>query len=136
MTNVRAHHIDTSISPMSHHDATQPEASLEQKALVETEVEEEVVPVPEALEEVRQPRIGRKPIAPTKADIEEHLPLHLNYRSWCEHCRAGKARQTQHLVEPHDRERLGITFSADYAFLSPEEKEEDMQPSLVMYDDD
>ena len=49
---------------------------------------------------------------------------------------AGKGRQDPHRVEPHDRERLGITFNADYAFMSPEEKVEDMQPSLVMYDDD
>ena len=109
---------------------------MEQKVLVEAEVELENLPVPEAHEEVRQPRIGRRPMAPTKAEVEEHLPLHLNYRSWCEHCRAGKARQAPHLTEPHDREKLGITFSADYAFLTPEEKEEDMQPSLVMYDDD
>ena len=39
-------------------------------------------------------------------------------------------------MEPHDREKIGITFSADYAFLTLEEKEEDMQPSLVMCDDD
>ena len=80
--------------------------------------------------------MGRRPLAPTKAEIDEHYPLHLNYRSWCEHCRAGKARQDPHLVEPHDREKLGIAFNADYAFLTPEEKEEDMQPSLVMIDDD
>ena len=95
---------------------------MEQKVLVEAEVELENLPVPEAHEQVRQPRIGRKPMAPTKAEVEEHLPLHLNYRSWCEHCLAGKARQAPHLTEPHGREKLGITFSADYAFLTPEEK--------------
>ena len=31
---------------------------------------------------------------------------------------------------------MGITFSADYAFLTLEDTEEDMKPSLVMYDDD
>ena len=96
----------------------------------------EVTPVPEAGEEFRQPKVGRRPMAPTKAEIDEHYPLHLNYRSWCEHCRAGKGRQDPHVLEPHDREKLGITFNADYAFLTPEEREEDMQPSLVMFDDD
>jgi hypothetical protein len=96
----------------------------------------EVVPVPDGDDEVRQPKVGRRPMAPTKAEVEEHYPLHLNYRSWCEHCRAGKGRQDPHLVEPHDRERLGITFSADYAFATPEEAEEDMQASLIMFDDD
>ena len=41
-----------------------------------------------------------------------------------------------HLVEPADREKLGVTLSADSAFLGSEEAEEDMQPSSGMYDDD
>ena len=86
-------------------------------------------------EEVRKPRVGRRPILPTKAEVLEHFPLHLQYRSWCRHCRAGKGRLAPHIVEPPDRERLGITFSADYAFMGAEEAEEEMQPSLIMYDD-
>ena len=35
-----------------------------------------------------------------------------------------------------DRERLAITWSADYALMVAEEEEEGMQPTLVMYDDD
>ena len=31
--------------------------------------------------------------------------------------------------------KLGVTFSADYAFMGSKEAEEDMQPSLIMYDD-
>ena len=34
------------------------------------------------------------------------------------------------------RERLGVTWNADYAFMGAEEAEEGMQPTLVMYDDD
>ena len=130
--------ISNSISPVSQPSAAPVEAQPEKKELMETENLEnkEVIPVPEAGEEVRQPKVGRRPMAPTKAEVDEHYPLHLNYRSWCEHCRAGKARQDRHLVEPHDRERFGITFNADYAFMTPEEKEEYMQPSLVMFDDD
>ena len=133
--------IDNSISPVIQHSATNAEAQEDDEKLVEIEEMEsrKAAPVLEEHDEhdeVRQPRVGRRPMAPTKAEIEEHYPLHLNYRSWCEHCRAGKARQDRHRVEPHDRERLGITFNADYAFMTPEEKEEDMQPSLVMYDDD
>ena len=72
---------------------------------------------------------------PTKADIDEHCPLHLNYRSWCEHCRAGKARLASHVSEASDREKLGITISADFAFMGSGEAEEDMQPCLVIFDD-
>ena len=40
-----------------------------------------------------------------------------------------------HIVEPSDRERLGVAFSADYAFIGLEEAEEEMQHSLIMHDD-
>ena len=64
-------------------------------------------------EEMRKPKVGRRPVLPTKAEVEEHFPLHLHYRSWCRHCRAGKGRLAPHLVEPPDREELRVTFSAD-----------------------
>ena len=86
-------------------------------------------------DEIRRPKIGRRPVLPTKAEVDEHFPLHLQYRSWCKHCRAGKGRLAPHQVEAHDREKLGVTFSADYAFMTPEELDEEMQPSLIMYDD-
>ena len=134
MTNVQPRLVENSISPLSH-DVTQPGASVEMNELVknddlkpvESDDKSEIVepppePAPDEENEARRPRIGRRPMAPTKADIDEHFPLHLNYRSWCEHCRSGKGRQSPHIVEPHDRERLGITFNADYAFMTPEEK--------------
>ena len=37
----------------------------------------------EAHAEVRPSRVARRPSLPTKGEIEEHHPLHLNYRSWC-----------------------------------------------------
>ena len=56
-----------------------------------------------------------------KADIEEHFPLHLNFRPWCAQCVAGKARLAQHMVQPSDRERFGVTVHMDYTFTTPEE---------------
>ena len=49
---------------------------------VVTEAAGEVQEVPEALdgEEARRPKIGRRPVLPTKAEIDEHFPLHLHYR--------------------------------------------------------
>ena len=67
--------------------------------------------------------------------MDELFPLHLQYRSWCKHCRAGKGRLAPHQVEAQDRDKLGVTFSADYAFMTLEEADEEMQPSLIMYDD-
>ena len=112
-------YIGNSISPVTQHSAAIPEAQSNGKELVESEElrDSEVTPVPEAHEEVRQPRIGRRLMAPTRAEIDEHYPLHLNYRSCCEHCRAGKARQGQHLVEPHDRERLEFSGNTNSRFF-------------------
>ena len=73
---------------------------------------------------------------PTKAEIDDHFPPHLNYRSWCELCVAYKARHEPHRVQPSDRERLGVTVRADHAFMVAESFEEGMQPTLVIYDDD
>ena len=103
---------------------------------IETDIVIEPVPEPGEDFEIRKPRIGRKPVLPKKAEVDEHFPLHLNYRTWCKHCVAGKARLAQHKTGDPDRERLGITWNADIAFMGSEEAEEGMQPTLVMYDDD
>ena len=61
----------------------------------------DVSPAPEAgLEfEVRKHKVCRRPMLPSKAKVDKHYPLHVQYRSWCSHCAAGKARSTQHRVE-------------------------------------
>ena len=138
--------INNSISPIDNKvasaDATEEREDKEKEAEEERREEEDGQEGPEdkgeAAEdfEVRVHKIGRRPMAPTKAEIEAHFPLHLNYRSWCKHCVAGKARLDQHRLDDPNRERLGITWSADYAFMGSEEAEEGMQPTLVMYDDD
>ena len=100
-----------------------------------------VVPAPPGVGEgfeVRKHKIGRRPTLPTKAEIDAHYPLHLNYTSWCKHCVYGKAMSNQHVAKDDDDEQLGITWNADYAFMGGEynEAEDDMQASLVMYDGD
>ena len=101
--------VDNFISPVIQRAPAAPEEDRELEKSEKLK-EIEVVPVPDGQEEVRQPKVGRRPMAPTKAEVEEHYPLHLNYRSWCEHCRAGKSRQDPHLVEPHDRSRSARTM--------------------------
>ena len=67
----------------------------------------------EEIGEARKPRIARVPKTPTRADIEAHFPLHVEYRDWCPHCVAGRGQ-----VKPHMRnkgeERSGTTISVDY----------------------
>ena len=137
MTYRQPRNSDNSLSPFVSDDKVP--GTLTDKQAAEPEMEEEkgqeseVPPVPELPDGIRRPRVGRRPVLPTKADIAEHFPLHLQYRDWCEHCVSGKARLAQHRVEPSDRERLGVTFNADYAFMAADkESEEGMQPTLVM----
>ena len=88
--------------------------------------------------EVRKHRIARRPLLPNKAGVDGHDPLHLNYRSWCVQCVAGKARPNQHIQSKEDKEKLGVTWNMDYAFMSGEHNENEigMQPALIFYDDD
>ena len=73
--------------------------------------------------EVRKHKTARRPLLPTKAEIDDHYPLHLTYRSWCKHCVAGKARSNQHVQSNEEQIRLGVTLNADYAFMSGEHNE-------------
>ena len=81
----------------------------------------------------RQPRVGRRPNAPTRKEIDEHFPLHANYRSWCPHCQAGRSTSRQHRCN-HGDDVLGPCISIDYAFKYDEEKEESTAPVLVTVD--
>ena len=49
----------------------------------------------EAGDETKKPWIEQRPALPLKALIYIHFPLHLNYRSWCRHCVAGRAMLAQ-----------------------------------------
>ena len=82
----------------------------------------------------RTPKVARRPITPTKADLDEHLPLHAEYRDWCEHCVAGKGEAAQHRQHMGEKDELGPTIDVDYAFMKPEDTDEDMCPVVVAYD--
>ena len=84
--------------------------------------------------EMRRPRVQKRPTAPTKQEIEDHMPLHLPPRDWCPHCVSGHGIAHQHRRQAGDTEILGTTISMDYAFLIPEEKEDGICPVLIMYD--
>ena len=80
------------------------------------------------------PRVARRPVAPTKAELEEHFPLHLEYREWCEHCVAGKGMSAQHRQHIGEKEELGFTIDVDYAFMTPEKEDDDMCPVVAAWD--
>ena len=65
----------------------------------------------------REPRVARRPAAPTKAMIQAHELHHAEYREWCEHCVAGKG------VAHHHRKKQGqeldeVESSIDYGFIT------------------
>ena len=90
--------------------------------------------VEEEAQDWRTPAVARKPRSLTKADIDAHYPLHLEYRDWCPHCVAGKGISHQHRQGAADEEPLGNTISMDYLFSVPEEVDESMDAILIMYD--
>ena len=40
------------------------------------------------------------------------------------------------MVQLSDQERFGVTVHMDYAFMAAEEAEDNMQPTVVIHDDD
>ena len=61
------------------------------------------------------PRVARRPAAPTKAMVLAHELHHADYRDWCEHCVAGKGVTHQH--KQVEREHDTAEFSIDYGFM-------------------
>ena len=95
-------------------------------------------------EEVRVPTTQQRPIAPTKAELKEHYPLHLNYRSWCPYCVSGKGHSKHHRRsddEPVEKRDGFTTWHMDYCFFGKKSFEEEEEESeniftlLVVYDD-
>ena len=125
--------INESISLNSSMDVNVQGQSLSGAKELEVEKKDEEVetqPFPDAPDETRIPRVGRRPVVPTKAEIEEHFQLHLHFRSWCLDCNADRAIITQHRVESEERERLGVTLIAGYAFMGSEQAEKECNQLL------
>ena len=78
---------------------------------------------PEEAEEARKPQVAKRPVTPSRAEVESHLPLHVEYRSWCPHCVAGRGISMQHRQNTgDDPNELGITVSLDYCFMTAEDR--------------
>ena len=77
----------------------------------------------------------RKPNTPTKTQVYEHEVTHLPYRSWCWHCVFGRGVSSPH-PKPDGKEKIGITISLDYCFMSGEGDEDpDLPGMLIVWDD-
>ena len=96
----------------------------------------------EDVEEARELRTPHNPGKPTKKEIEDHLPLHWPFRSWCRHCVLGRAVSSPHRARTEAdrefaRERIP-TISMDHCFLGSARDEESAHshPYLILYDGD
>ena len=86
--------------------------------------------------EVRKPKVGRIPEAPTKRELEEHLPLHMPYKAWCPVCVAGEGIHNQsRRTKEDEKERIGVTISMDYCFLTTDGEAETDPKVLILHDD-
>ena len=64
----------------------------------------------------RNPRVARRPGAPTKAMIMAHKVHHADYREWCAHCVAGKGVSRKHSTSDKESRSDTAEFCLDYAF--------------------
>ena len=96
-------------------------------------------------EEVRAPRKALQPYIPSKAEVDDHDPLHLTYRSWCEQSIFGRGLNTQHRSTGEPVE--DVTWNTDDCFVggrlddnmldneSNDDKKISKPAILVTYDD-
>ena len=92
---------------------------MENEDFPEIECEEHVS------EEAQAPEVLRDPGAPTLREQEEHNTTHLPFRSWCQHCVAGKAQDRPHKTKKGaqmDKQLPEVVF--DYGFLGGKDDEE------------
>ena len=109
-----------------------------------TKIQEGEERIEQVEEESRDYKRARRPYTPTKAELAEHLPLHLQYREWCEECVRAKGLSRPHRSTGEDA-LPGVTWNMDYCFLGgradedifdddSEEKRRGKLPILVVYD--
>ena len=87
---------------------------------VEATMNEDKVEDVKDQEESRKPKVARVPNKPTKAEYDEHMLLHAEYRSWCPYCLQGKAVSNQHVAGIDSDDKLGVTISMDYTYMNAE----------------
>lgn len=63
-------------------------------------------------DDTRQPRPAARPVGPTEAQIDEHYPSHLDYRSWCPDCVWGKGHSKHHRAST-DGVKEDVTWHTD-----------------------
>ena len=92
----------------------------------------------EESEEIAPPALVYAPANPTRAEVDEHESTgHVQYRTWCRHCVAGRGLGQQHRSRDEESKRddgLPI-IASDYTFMTTDGKEDGRaKPILVIKD--
>ena len=78
----------------------------------------------EEVEEAKPPVPSRGPLDPTHAEWEARQATHLPYRSWCEHCVAGRSDDPPNRRAPAAQDEPAVPeVHLDYAFVRRDEEE-------------
>ena len=86
-------------------------------------------------DEFRRAKVPSASNAPTKRQMQEHLPLHMPYAAWCPDCVVGAATQGQHRTVERTAEEVGTTMSIEFAFRKGDDDEDiRMMPVIVVVD--
>ena len=87
------------------------------------------------LKEAQVPKVKCTSYKPSQKEVDDHMATHYPYRSWCEFCVMGKAKNDGHRRRADKEEDAIPKISIDYAFVGKEGNEEDgSMPILVMRD--
>ena len=92
-----------------------------------------------AIDDAQKARIKRVPLMPTQAEIDEHCATHVPFRSWCEFCVHGKAKDDPHRKAKQEREILIPEIDIDYMWLKGkfpfnQGGDDEGQPILIIKD--
>ena len=69
------------------------------------------------------------PLKPSSAEVDDHMEIHLPYRSWCRHCVRGRGRQSAHMAGTQEPTISEVHF--DYGFLGNEKEPGKTVPAMV-----
>ena len=83
---------------------------------------------PCGVEEAEVPRMMKAPGTPSQKEVEEHELTHCPFRSWCDHCVKGQAKDGRHsLVTGELGESSVVRVIMDYCFFQEDVKHEESE---------
>ena len=100
------------------------------------EVKQDEGAISEEEEEGQKTKLRAIGKPPSQKEFEEHMALHLPYRSWCRHCVSGRGQSDHHRKQLGQEDQEIPVISIDYAYLGDAKREDEtkVQPIIVIKD--